>query len=67
MTVFEDRLWKEVVVYLLNRVQLFHDPMDCSPPGSSVHGISQGGCHFRLQEIIPTQGSNPHLLGWQAD
>ena len=41
MTVFEDRLLKEVVVYLLNRVQLFHDPMDCSPPGSSVHGISQ--------------------------
>ena len=22
-------------------VQLFHNPMDCSPPGSSVHGISQ--------------------------
>ena len=19
----------------------FHDPMDCSPPGSSIHGISQ--------------------------
>ena len=28
------------------------------------------GCHFLLQEIIPTQGSNPHLLyhqHWQAD
>ena len=24
-----------------NRVQLFWDPMDCSPPGSSVHGILQ--------------------------
>ena len=34
MTVFEDRI-------LLSHVQLFHDPMDCSPPGSSVHGISQ--------------------------
>ena len=29
------------------------DPMDCSPPGSSVHGISQArqrvSCHFLLQ------------------
>ena len=25
----------------LSRVQGFCDPMDCSPPGSSVHGISQ--------------------------
>ena len=37
------------------------DPMDCSLPGSSVHGDSPGqntgvGCHFLLQEIplIPT-------------
>ena len=27
--------------YLLSRVQLFCDPMDCSPPGSFVHGVSQ--------------------------
>ena len=25
------------------------------------------GCHFLLQEIFPTQGSNPCLLRWQAD
>ena len=25
------------------------------------------GCHFLLQGIFPTQGSNPHLLHWQAD
>ena len=47
------------------------DPMDCSLPGSSVHGISQ-------QEILewvatpsygifPPQGLNPHFLHWQAD
>ena len=24
------------------------------------------GCHFPLQEIFPTQGSNPRLLYWQA-
>ena len=30
-----------VLVQLLSRVPLFCDPMNCSPPGSSVHGISQ--------------------------
>ena len=46
--------------------------MECSPPGSSVHGISQA----RILEwvaisfsrgIFPTQGSNTHLLQWWAD
>ena len=42
------------------------DPMDCSLPGSSPHGILQAkstgvGCHFLLQGIFPTQGSNPGL------
>ena len=47
------------------------DPMDCSPPGSSIHGDSPGknsrvGCHVLLQEIFPTQGSNTGLprCGW---
>ena len=43
------------------------DPMDCSPSGSSVHGILQA----RILEwvaisssrgMFPTQGSNQHLL-----
>ena len=43
------------------------DPMDCSPPGSSVHGDSIDkntgvGCHALLQGIFPTQGLNPGLL-----
>ena len=43
------------------------DPMDYSPPGSSVHGNSPGentrvGCHVLLQGIFPTQGSNPGHL-----
>ena len=25
------------------------------------------GCHLLLQDILPTQGSNPHLLHWQVD
>ena len=41
-------------------------PMDCSPPGSSVHGDSPGhntglGCHALLQGIFPKQGSNQYL------
>ena len=50
------------------------NPVDCSPPNSSVHGILQA----RILEwvaisfsrgIFPTQGSSPHhlhLLHWQA-
>ena len=42
------------------------DPMDYSPPGSTVHGDSPGkntgmGCHALLQGIFPTQESNPDL------
>ena len=43
------------------------NPEDCSPPGSSVHGILQARIlewffHFLLQGIFPIQGSNPRLL-----
>ena len=35
---------------------------------TSVHGKNTGvGCHFLLQGIFPTQGSNPSLLHWQVD
>ena len=42
------------------------DPMDCSPPDSSIHGDSPGkntgvGSLSRLQGIFPTQGSSPGL------
>ena len=47
------------------------DPMECSLPGSSLHGISQAqdagvGYYFLLQEIFPTQGSNLCRLYWQT-
>ena len=49
------------------------NPMDCSPPGSSVHGILQA----RILEStampspwdFPNQGSSPcllHILHWQV-
>ena len=52
--------WKE------SYVQLFVTPVDCDPPGSSVHGDSPGkntgmGCHALLQRIFPTQGLNLRL------
>ena len=50
-------------------------PMDCRPPGSSVHRILQArildmGCHFLLWRIFPTHRSKLrvlHLLHWQSD
>ena len=47
------------------------DPMDCSPPGSFVQGDfpcenTEMDCHFLLQEIFPTQGSNLRPLHWQV-
>ena len=62
------------------RAKLLHlcptlcSPMDCSSPGSSVHGDFPGkntevGCHALLQAFLPFQGLNPLLLGllhWQA-
>ena len=50
------------------------DPIECSPPGSSVHEFSSqeywSGLPFFLQGIFPTQGLNLCLLclpHWQAD
>ena len=55
---------KKVKVKLLSHVRLFATR---SLPGSEVHGIFPGkntsvGCHFLLQGIFSTQGSNPGLL-----
>ena len=46
--------------------------MDCSLPGSSVHGFSRqeywSGLPFPSPgEGFPTQGSSPSLLHWQVD
>ena len=48
------------MVKLLSCVRLFADPLDCSLPGSSVHGIFQARTleWVVLQGIFLTQGSN---------
>ena len=38
-------------------------PLSMESPGKNA-GV---GCHFLLQGIFPTQGSNPHLLQWPVD
>ena len=43
------------------------NPVDCSSPGSSVHGDSPGqntvvGCHALLQGLFPTQVFTPGLM-----
>ena len=51
----------------LQSCMTLRDPMDCSLPGSSLHGDSPGkntdvGFHAPLQGIFLTQGLNLHLL-----
>ena len=46
------------------------DPMDCSLPGSSIHGIFQARvlewvANALLQGIFPTQGLNQGLLHYR--
>ena len=46
--------------------------MDCSPPGSSVHGASPGkntgvGCHSLLQGVFPHPGIEPGSPAVQVD
>ena len=50
---------------------ILSNPLGCSLPGSSVHGLLQAGilewvAIFLLQGIFPTQGSNPSLLHRQV-
>ena len=55
-----------VLCYIAQSCLTLCNPMDSSPPGSSVHGILRARTlewfsHALLQEIFPTQGSNPGL------
>ena len=52
-----------VCVLVTHSYLTFCDPMNCSPSGSSVHGILKArilgvSCHSLLQGIFPTQGLN---------
>ena len=68
----EGKLWQTCAVLSLDALSwgcmlTLCNPVDCSLPGSSVHGDSAAkntgvGCHSLLQGIFSTQGSNPGLL-----
>ena len=58
-------LEEKVKVLIAQLCPTLRNPEDCSLPSSSICGILQVrilGCHFLLQGIFPTQGSNPSLL-----
>ena len=60
---------------LPSHVWLFVTPMDCSPPGPSDMRFPRqvywsgywSGLPFSSPGDLPNQGSNPHLMNWQAD
>ena len=62
-------------VCVFSHVRLFYDPMDCSPPGCSVHGIFQARILERVAISFSRGPSWPrdqtpyvlYLLLWQAD
>ena len=55
---------------LLQSCPTLCDPMDCSPPGSSVHGILQarilGGLPFPPPGDLPSAGTEPMSLMYPA-
>ena len=58
------------VCSVINSCLTLSDTMDCScqdPPPMEFSKNNGMGSHFLLQGLFPTQGSNPHLLCWQAD
>ena len=74
-----DRLVKSCVCVCLYACACMHtqscptlwEPMHCSPPGSSVHGIFQARIlewvAISYRGIFLDQGLNPCLLHWQVD
>ena len=73
VSLFFFRFFSIVVVYSLSHVQIFCDPMDCSPLGFSLHEISQSrilewiAISFSRRFSQLREGSKPSLLHWQAD
>ena len=55
----------------ISRSATLFDPMDCSPPGSSVHGVSRqeywSGLRFPSPGDLPDLGIEPGSPALQAD
>ena len=70
----QSHISKHVKVKVTQSCLTLCDPMDCSPPGSFVHGILQarildwGAIPFSRDLLIPgDQRSNPSLLHYRQD
>ena len=64
MAIFNNFKYTHSIVVVLVTVSDSYNPVDCSPSGSSVHGISQA----RMLECVAiscSRGSSPS--GWQVD
>ena len=62
-------MWYDVMfvclsVCVFSHVQLFWDPMDCSPAGPSVHGILQATI---LEWVARPRDQTQVSCSWQAD
>ena len=66
VVIFKDIQDSGVCVLVAQTCPTLCDPMDCSPPGSSVHGIHQARIlewvAISFSRIFLTQGSNLGLL-----
>ena len=65
------RTWKFCCCLIAKSCPALCDPMDCSLPGSSVHGILQArilewGYHFLLQGNLPNPGIKNVSPAWPA-
>ena len=67
----QDRLHYMLLCYLVTKLCLTHLPPYVPTrflcPWNFPGKNTVVGCHFLLQGILLTQGSNPRLLLWQAD
>ena len=60
-----------IFVFLFLTKFTLYDPMDCSPPGSSIHGIFQArvlsGLPFPSPGDLPNPGITPESPALQTD
>ena len=68
---FWDLLDREMKMLVTQRCPTLYDPMDCSLPGSSVHGILQAGIlkwvAIPSSRDLPDPGIKPRSSELQAD
>ena len=69
LTLREGNVLRAVAGVLTQSCSTLCSPMDGQPPLSGAFSRQEywSGLPYALAGDLPTQGSNPHLLHWQAD